>query len=218
MYAAVVTAGLFTGILINDLIVGQPQNEILKHFLYGFVSTSLMITLIIKGASMVAWGLLVVPLMVISGAFFMTLLRPVEKVVPVQTTIPLSKLPAIKPQTPSMLNLPDTPYIKTVCEEITPEPPKRNNMAPMCDVGPDGSYIIPLPEDITPNPPSPGGGGGGGGSGGGGGGGSGGTDTACATKPITTPAEAPKAPVSVLGTVLTSVTKNLTPSTICPSV
>ena len=213
MYAAVVTAGLFTGILINDLIVGESQNEILKHFLYGFVSTSLMITLIIKGASLVAWGLLVVPLIVISIAFFLTLIRPVEKVVPVQTTIPVSKLPTIKPQTPSTINLPDTPYIKTVCEEITPEPPKPK-MAPMCDVATDGTYLIPATEDIIPNPLPPSKPSGPSGPGPGPGPGTCGT----VTKPIATPAEAPKAPVSALGTVLSSVTQKLTPSTICPTV
>jgi hypothetical protein len=141
MYAALTTAALFTGVILNDLYsAGEP----LKHFLFGLVGTAVIGTLEQRGFVPVAWGLLIVPLAIISSVFISILwVPPVTAPSPAPAPVPVPK-PEPKPE--PLVQLPDTPFRKTVCEEVDAQPSTYVPPAPVqCSFATDGTPMMPAP-------------------------------------------------------------------------
>jgi hypothetical protein len=63
-YPALTTAALFTAVIINDLIKADYK-YILGHFLFGLISLLLMMYLCDSGAEFAAWGVLMLPLILL---------------------------------------------------------------------------------------------------------------------------------------------------------
>jgi hypothetical protein len=146
MYAALVTAALFTGIILNDLYSTYDRNQPLKHFLFGFVSTIIMVVLEYFGYEPVAWSLLIVPIAIITSIFISVLWSPPNPAPPKPTLSAPTPAPA-PPKPAPKVQLPDTPYIKTICEEVDAQP-ATYAPAPVaqCDFATDGTPIMPAAE------------------------------------------------------------------------
>lgn len=145
MYAALVTAALFTGIILNDLYSTYDRNQPLKHFLFGFVATILMTVLEYFGYEPVAWSLLIVPVAVITSIFISVLWSPPAPPAPPKPAP--SPLPKPEPKPEPKVQLPDTPFIKTICEEVDAQPATYTPpTVTQCSFATDGTPIMPEPE------------------------------------------------------------------------
>ena len=67
-YPAIATAALFTAIIIHDAMV-KESDSIPNHAFLGLISVLAMIYLSMKGADIVAWGILVLPMFIIALSF-----------------------------------------------------------------------------------------------------------------------------------------------------
>lgn len=143
MYAALTTAALFTGVILNDLYSTYDMMTPLKHFLFGFVATILMGILEAFGYTPVAWSLLIVPLAIISSIFVSVLWNPPVPKPPAASLVPT---PPPKKEAPK-LQLPDTPFKKTICEEVDAMPADyKPPELVQCAFATDGAPIMPAAE------------------------------------------------------------------------
>jgi len=67
-YPAIATAALFTAIIIHDAMV-KESSSIPTHAFLGLISVLAMFYLSMKGADVVAWGILVLPMFIIALSF-----------------------------------------------------------------------------------------------------------------------------------------------------
>lgn len=144
MYAPIVTSALFMGIIFYDLIVNAPQKEILKHFLFGLVSTTAMVFLTLRGVELAAWGILLIPVLAV---FISSIVAAYKAPAPV-TPAPLIIMPEPKPEKKKepVINTPiDTPYMKTYCMDVD-QPPCPSDMPPpipKCGFNASGEIVAP---------------------------------------------------------------------------
>lgn len=140
MYAALTTAALFTGVILNDLYSTYDATASLKHFLFGFIATVMIGILEVKGFGPVAWGLLIAPIAVITSVFSYVIWNPVQAPAPP----PLRLLPKAEPKPEPKIQLPDTPYKKRVCRVVDAKPPSyKPPELPQCGFAEDGTPIMP---------------------------------------------------------------------------
>ena len=67
-YPAIATAALFIAIIIHDAMI-KESDSIPNHAFLGLISVLAMIYLSMKGADIVAWGILVLPMFIIALSF-----------------------------------------------------------------------------------------------------------------------------------------------------
>jgi hypothetical protein len=61
VYAAITTGAIFLAVVLNDLVQNN-SGKIPQHAILGFISVLIMVVLSQKGYDLVAWGLLLIPL------------------------------------------------------------------------------------------------------------------------------------------------------------
>ena len=67
-YSVITTAALFIAIIIND-VIQKNESSISSHAFLGLLSTLAVLFLCMKGAEMVAWGIIILPIFVIILSF-----------------------------------------------------------------------------------------------------------------------------------------------------
>lgn len=147
---AITTAGLFTAIVILDLI-NREYKLIFGHTLFGFISILLVLYLCEKSADYVAWILLVTPFVLIFLGWTIGALRSASgKPQPVASTGIQLEQPAMYGYTSACISCVQYPCI---CSEATVEKPVKKDKKeekPLTDLS--GNQIISGKEDKTCGP------------------------------------------------------------------
>jgi hypothetical protein len=102
-YPAIATAALFTAIIIHDAMTKQASS-IPTHAFLGLISILAMLYLSMKGANLVAWGILILPMFIISLSFILVYVGSVKTT---SSTTTSTSTPNIKSSlAPSSLGVP----------------------------------------------------------------------------------------------------------------
>jgi hypothetical protein len=98
-YPALTTAALFMALILLD-IGKQQYNLMIGHFLFGIIAVLLMVYLSQNGADMVAWGIFLIPLVMLAIGLTIGALRSAPGAVSSAATMAISSTASAKGPVP----------------------------------------------------------------------------------------------------------------------
>ena len=150
-YAAITTGAIFLAIILND-VVQSSTGKIPQHAILGFISVLIMVVLSQKGYELVAWGLLLIPLISFIVSLINVYLNGSPAAAPSVSTA-ISAIINPSPDGASLIGLPASSSTaaaassKPCCHQVVPKPCDRS--------APKQAPVLPAAEPSPPEPAPP---------------------------------------------------------------